>query len=469
VVIFFWPLWMSWKSKGKLVLLGEQLVRGEYGRTSPVESWDEHGELIEVLNKLSAALRRREETSANLRHRGARAVRKLGVTLEAAVDGNYRKEFHPDMEGDWVMIAAKVNEILRIMKRQAAEIEMAESGRKHYVQVPRESLDRVERILLLKDTDADRTVENLTPDNPMRSAAMAAAEIVRSYRQLVAEVGKNIEEVNIKSSAIIERVTARESEMEKDYEFIHETSSTVDEVSVAAKQSSQMVEHVFKASQNAMDSAETGRELVKQSIESMSIISGQVNTIAHHILGLSKKSQEIGNIVRDIGDVSKQTNLLALNAAIEAAGAGEHGKGFAVVAKEIRELAAKSSTSTEVIEKLIHEMQDATNTAVLSTEEGSKSVSAGVRIINNLNENIDRIVERFQEVVESAHQISTAAQEQTVGAKQVSSSISNLDRTMLSNLKELQALRENLEGYRKMTEKFEKAVKAESGQGAATS
>ena len=111
-------------------------------------------------------------------------------------------------------------------------------------------------------------------------------------------------------------------------------------------------------------------------------------------------------------------------------------------------------------------MQDATNTAVLSTEEGSKSVNAGVRIINNLNENIDRIVERFQEVVESAHQISTASQEQTVGAKQVSSSISSLDRTMLSNLKELQALRENLEGYRKMTENFERAVRAESGQGA---
>jgi len=227
---------------------------------------------------------------------------------------------------------------------------------------------------------------------------------------------------------------------------------------VAAKQSAQMVEHVFQASQKAMDTDEGGRDLVRQSIDGMSRIAEQVDTIAHHILGMSGKSQEIGNIVRTIDEVSKQTNLLALNAAIEAAGAGEHGKGFAVVAKEIRELAVKSSRSTQDIEKLIYDMQDATNTAVLSTEEGSKSVQAGVRVINTLNDSFSNILERFQEVVESAHQISTAAQEQTAGARQVAGSIGSIDRMMLSSLKELQSLNEYLDNYRELAREFEEAV-----------
>jgi methyl-accepting chemotaxis protein len=225
-----------------------------------------------------------------------------------------------------------------------------------------------------------------------------------------------------------------------------------------------MVEHVFEASQKAMDTAEEGRGLVNQSIEGMNLIADQVNTIAHNILGLSKKSQEIGKIVRVVGEVSKQTNLLALNAAIEAAGAGEHGKGFAVVAKEIRGLAVKSSRSTQDIVKLIQEMQDATNTAVMSAEEGSKSVQAGVRVINSLNASFGHILEGFQEVVESAQQISTASREQTTGARQVAASIGSIDKMMLTSLRELQKLKEHLENYRRLAQDFERFVSGRPGK-----
>jgi methyl-accepting chemotaxis protein len=189
-----------------------------------------------------------------------------------------------------------------------------------------------------------------------------------------------------------------------------------------------------------------------------------VNTIAHHILLLSGKSQEIGNIIRAIGEISKQTNLLALNAAIEAAGAGEHGKGFAVVAKEIRQLAVKSSNSARDIEKLILEMQDATNTAVMSTEEGSKTVQAGVSIINSLNDSFIGVLVKFQEVLESAHQISTASREQTVGARQVATSIATIDRMMQSSLDEMQMIKEHLDEYRDLARDFEELVPGE-GEG----
>ena len=208
-----------------------------------------------------------------------------------------------------------------------------------------------------------------------------------------------------------------------------------------------MVEYVFRSSQDAMQAAEDGREYVRLTIEGMDVIEQRVSRIAEQILQLAGKSQEIGAIVKAIGDISKQTNLLALNAAIEAAGAGEHGKGFAVVAKEIRELAVKSSRSTRDIQRIIGEIQSATNSAVLSTEEGTKSVHGGVRLATSLNLAFSQVVEKFQEVVESTQQISTAAQEQTNGARQVAGSIGSIDTMVRTTVEDLRGLRSILEEY----------------------
>jgi methyl-accepting chemotaxis protein len=180
-----------------------------------------------------------------------------------------------------------------------------------------------------------------------------------------------------------------------------------------------------------------------------------VSRIAEQILQLAGKTQEIGAIVKAIGDISRQTNLLALNAAIEAAGAGEHGKGFAVVAKEIRELAVKSSGSAQDIQRIIGEIQFATNSAVLSTEEGTKSVHGGIRFATSLNQAFSQVVEKFQEVVESTQQISTAAQEQTKGARQVAASIGSIDHMVRATVEDLKGLRNILEEYQGIAAELE--------------
>ena len=144
----------------------------------------------------------------------------------------------------------------------------------------------------------------------------------------------------------------------------------------------------------ANDIANEMREAMKQQAENarqqLQLVSARTRDIrttvsesTETIEQLNQSTKAIGNIVSVIQAIAAQTNLLALNAAIEAARAGEAGRGFAVVADEVRNLAARTSQSTNEIEEMIATVQQQATNAVEIMNVSMANMEAGLQLAEN--------------------------------------------------------------------------------------
>ncbi|MEF1230351.1 methyl-accepting chemotaxis protein, partial [Vibrio fortis] len=186
-------------------------------------------------------------------------------------------------------------------------------------------------------------------------------DMVLEVKLLSSELKSRTANLSEQSRVSAERLTEHAAETEQVATAIVEMNSTAEAVAQSASQTAQLT-------QKAESLGYASMETIERSKESMVELRSDIDKAMERVQEMNLKSESIYSILTVISDIAEQTNLLALNAAIEAARAGEQGRGFAVVADEVRNLAGRTKTSTEEIEKALNELLVGSKTMVEAME-----------------------------------------------------------------------------------------------------
>lgn len=246
-------------------------------------------------------------------------------------------------------------------------------------------------------------------------------------RSIVQSISGAVNLLSSTSTEIASTVTQHERTATQQSTMVNETTATVDELGASARQSSEQAASAAAVAQKSTTQTEEGAKAVREAIEAMNSLKDKIGAVAEQILKLGEQTSQIGNIANLVKDIASQTNMLALNAAVEAARAGEHGKGFAVVASEVRKLADQSKKSAEQANALIADIQKATNSTIMVTEEGTKKVEDVTRLARQLGELFSSLANAANSVYENAQQVLLNTKQQSAALNQVIAAVNSIN------------------------------------------
>jgi methyl-accepting chemotaxis protein len=231
------------------------------------------------------------------------------------------------------------------------------------------------------------------------------------------------------SAQILSSTSAQVASAQEQGSAVSETVSTVEEIAQTSEEAAGRARAVSESTRQSEELGRNGYRAVEEAVAAMAAVRSQVESIAARILALAEQAQAIGDIINTVNEISEQTHMLALNASIEASRAGEHGRGFAVVAAEVKALADQSKKATAQVRQILGHIQKATHSAVMTTEEGTKSVASATRVVGEAGTSIQTLGELLAQASLTAAQIAASANQQATGIGQIRQAMRDVNQS----------------------------------------
>lgn len=210
--------------------------------------------------------------------------------------------------------------------------------------------------------------ENFTKNNDMLKNLNGVMGKLRGMLIEFKELSSNVSEKSDNNNNNLDEMVEKINKVAKESRSVEIISG---EQATNVREFEKIINRLSKDINNILSDMNNSKKLLNDALEKIILVdkmaigeevkSKEAKVISKNAFNAIKdfelKSNEIGEIVKVIGDISKQTNLLALNASIEAARAGEMGRGFSVVANEIRTLAEQTAEAVSNIGNIVSYVQ----------------------------------------------------------------------------------------------------------------
>lgn len=308
-----------------------------------------------------------------------------------------------------------------------------DDSRHRAFEAERTNRENQDAIMLLMDelgnlADGDLTVQATVSESITGAIADSVNFTTGELRKLVSGVNAASQQVTQATNEAGEVAKGLLAAANKQAAEIRDAGGAVEMITSSIKEVDESATQSAVAAQRTLEVTTQGAQAVQNTINGMNSIREQIQDTAKRIKRLGESSQEIGEIVDLISDITEQTNVLALNAAIQAASAGEAGRGFSVVAAEVQRLAERSAEATKQIGALVQTIQADTHDAVAAMEKSTQGVVEGARLSDAAGQSLREIEETTRNLANLVNSISVSTQVQTDMASEVANAMADILR-----------------------------------------
>jgi methyl-accepting chemotaxis protein len=379
----------------------------------------------------------------------------------ASDEGKITLENFMSFYTQWFALAMKEKELILANKAHEAVVISTNEGREIRIKVE-ETLDaRVEEYENGMKAESARTdIEYAAARNMVITISVIsifagiglAIFIMRALDKTIASIIANLTDNSNQVTSAAQQIASSSEELSQaateQAASLEETASSIEEMNSMVQKNAENAQRTSVLASSSSDSAEKGKQVVRDMIVAIDDISVSNNTIMEQIDASNQQISDIVKVISEIGEKTKvindivfQTKLLSFNASVEAARAGEHGKGFAVVAEEVGNLAQMSGNAAMEISSMLENSIQKVEGIVNETKQnvgglvtsGRTKVEIGSKIAKECGKVLEEIVHNVSSVTQMANEISTACQEQAQGVQEITKAMNQLDQVTQTN------------------------------------